>query len=775
MAFYIDTTDANGVRTNGHFEAVWGLTLDREVNRVGQVTFNVPASDWARASITVGTYYLIYNGPMLAPYTVGDGYLGKFRHRSATLDASGQIVQITAVDQLQDLVDRIVGFNRSYSQGNNRLFAILDDLAASAGWTIDREPGLADAEISCEFMGESYLQAFDTLRSYVRGWYSIGADNHLRFGRFENFGDYETLYTQSDTGTAFVDTVFGQFYYRGQANSYDLSQVGAFLSNPPIISDRTKNEMRFQTGGPMSPEWTIRSGVITKLTRMVDQTPIVTRVYPLGAGLGTTQVSLAQSNIIAPLTIQTSVNADGSLAYYLEHPTAVVTYGIIERVLFFNDIRPITNSDADLTEAANTLYALGLSYLNKFAAPFEVYQVDCLGVPELRPGDIVLIDYRGVVHTRQGEVSTAFLDRQAFYVLKVTTSYSDGGATYSLTISTNGEQEGSLDSVVANAVREIERFKAHPQPSITYFAKASPTLPINNARPVTFNFSIGPEALAANSMELEFHLMPLRSPASVTELAGGVIDTETSDAGAAIVTAAAGGAIVASSVTGGGEISNDQTAISQRALASAKSGSGSDLYHKHAETLQDATPLSTSSLYVYDIGGGEVGLAVFGGLVGKALAMHSISSPAGGLYDHTHPIGNHNHGVSLPAHTHQVNVPAHTHAVDITNHTHRINLAAHSHGLTFGVVEDTLTPTTVTVTVNGLAVATYTNKGTGTVYAGNVSGAGVFACDILPMLLASSDWRTRQHQIQFICVSGQGEVFAQLHGRMTIQPIQVTP
>lgn len=775
MAFYIDTTDAAGVRTNGHFEAVWNLTLSREVNRVGQISFDVPASDWARAGVTFGTYYLVYSGPMLPPYTVGDGLLGSFRHQSARLDAAGEVVTITAADQLGDLANAIVGFNRSYSAGNNRLFHILEDLVADAGWTLLKEPGLADAEISCEFMGESFLAAFDILRSYVRGWFSLGSNKELRFGRWENFGDYQTLYTQSDTGSAFVDTYFGQFYYRGQSNSYDLSQVGAFLTNPPLLSDRTKNEMRFQTGGPMSPEWTIRSGLITKLTRMVDQTPIVTRVYPLGAGLGTTQVSLAQSSLTAPLTIQTAANPDGSLRYYLEHPAGVAAYGVIERVLFFSDIRPITNSDADLTEAANTLYALGLSYLNKFAAPFEVYEVECIGTPDARPGDIVLIDYRGVVHTRQGDVSTIFLDRQAFYILRVTTSYGDGGAKYTMTISSNGEESGSLDSVVANAVREIERFKAHPQPSITYYSKASPTLPISPARSVQFQFEIGPEALSANSMALEFHLMPLRSPASITELAGGAINTETSDAGSAIVTSQGGGSVVNTQVSGGGDLSNDQNAIAQRNLASAKSGSSDALYHKHSETLQNAVPLSTSSLYVYDLGGGEVGLAVFGGLVGKSLVMHGIIAPAGGLYDHTHSIGNHNHGVSLPAHTHLIELPAHSHDVDISHHTHRINLDAHSHGLTFGVVEDTDVPTGVSVLVNGLAVATITNKATGAVVGATASGAGIYGCDILAQILADSNWRTSVHRIEFVCTGGKGEVFSNLHGRITIQPIQVVP
>jgi hypothetical protein len=49
----------------------------------------------------------------------------------------------------------------------------------------------------------------------------------------------------------------------------------------------------------------------------------------------------------------------------------------------------------------------------------------------------------------------------------------------------------------------------------------------------------------------------------------------------------------------------------------------------------------------------------------------------------------------------------------------------------------------------------------------------VFVVDILATLEAQGDWRNRVHTIRFDCGSERGQLFAQVRGRVTIQPIAV--
>lgn len=130
----------------------------------------------------------------------------------------------------------------------------------------------------------------------------------------------------------------------------------------------------------------------------------------------------------------------------------------------------------------------------------------------------------------------------------------------------------------------------------------------------------------------------------------------------------------------------------------------------------------------------------------------------------------HTHTVPIPSHSHTVPIPNHTHTVPVPAHTHDITIPAHNHTLAFGVTDDTQTPQTVTVKVNGTAVGSITNADTGVVIGSSVSGAGLYLVDILSVITAS-DFRNRTHTIRFECGSQQGQVFAQLLSRVTIQPI----
>jgi len=120
------------------------------------------------------------------------------------------------------------------------------------------------------------------------------------------------------------------------------------------------------------------------------------------------------------------------------------------------------------------------------------------------------------------------------------------------------------------------------------------------------------------------------------------------------------------------------------------------------------------------------------------------------------------------------NVGSHNHSVSIGNHSHAFGAgSAHTHYLSFGVVDDTAVPNTLAVYVNGTLAGNIRNVETGANMGTSVSAAGLYDVDILTLLTAGA-WRETTHTIEFSCVSGQGQVFAQVLGRITIQPIAVS-
>jgi phage minor structural protein len=96
----------------------------------------------------------------------------------------------------------------------------------------------------------------------------------------------------------------------------------------------------------------------------------------------------------------------------------------------------------------------------------------------------------------------------------------------------------------------------------------------------------------------------------------------------------------------------------------------------------------------------------------------------GGVADHYHKIYPHQHEVGLPDHSHDVTIPNHTHTVTIPNHTHDVTIPSHQHDIDYGIYEDSNTPTSLTIKVDG-----------NTVPVSGTSGEGI---DLVPYLAKDS-------------------------------------
>lgn len=80
-----------------------------------------------------------------------------------------------------------------------------------------------------------------------------------------------------------------------------------------------------------------------------------------------------RSNRSSPYAISSATGPDGRTYYYLEDAAAVSAYGRRERVLSVKDAIPLANSAAGFQAAANALYDVTATFLERAAAPLESY------------------------------------------------------------------------------------------------------------------------------------------------------------------------------------------------------------------------------------------------------------------------------------------------------------------------------------------------------------------------------------------------------------------
>lgn len=173
--------------------------------------------------------------------------------------------------------------------------------------------------------------------------------------------------------------------------------------------------------------------------------------------------------------------------------------------------------------------------------------------------------------------------------------------------------------------------------------------------PFEMDFEIVSEMTAIESVKLSFRIREFRAYATTVPSGGG--DTSGSQG------AASGGGSTSGaqgSASGGGHTTPSGGGATSEATAPS---------HTHPVYATSITPTSTVSGHAHDYD--------------KADVTSGSTAPS-----HTHEVSNHTHTVSdhtHPNHTHTT--PAHTHP----GHTH--TTPAHTHSLTFGIYEDSQSPT----------------------------------------------------------------------------------
>jgi len=737
--FWIDAYSSIGAHL-GTLKEIQSISLTERLNQIGEVEFTVPAILVASWSLSKNASYIISHATL--------GLIGTYYHADQTIDADQQLVTIRAQDSLIGLANRIIGFGTAFN--NQPITTMLTTILTAVSFTATYETGYVDSNITLEFWGENYIRGLDVVRQYLRGWFRRESDFVIKFGTF----------------SATTPVI-------------RLMNVPMAASNP--------------TNGA-----SVDYAIITALKRDRRGSAVVNRVFPFGAGLGETKIDLSLSDRTTPYTITTLAFVGGEVIYYIEDTASVLSVGPIERALVFSEIRPITNSAADLLNAANAVYDMAAAFLTKYKAESDVYTLSCVGLPySVKVGDLIRVDFNGVGVLESGAVSWLNLVNQKFFITQLKRTFGDGGAPIAeLTVSANGEEAIGSTEVLYSILEDVSQFKIRPQPTMSYYTKSSPTLPIDPTRYVEFKFYIGGEVLAINEMKVEFQLMPLRSYTSTVATAtispftsstqAAVIPTTTvipvttqasASGGGTTVSSANNAAATTSSVDYGGAINSSSTSPSSVPVSGNNSGN-----HTHGIIIRKTATGGTNALFI------DGGLNFFGSGLGADVTTatqtetvvhthtvtipahaHSVTIPA---HAHSVVIPVHNHNVTPTPHTHSIDIPSHSHTLSVPSHSHTITIPGHTHAISFGVIDDTLNPTNVTVTVNTVGVSGISKlEGAGSTTGTTATGPGTFLVDILSTILATGDFRNKTHVVRFDCGSNQGQCFAQLLSRVTIQPI----
>lgn len=703
--FYITMRDASGVVIgDGPLTNVLTLEDTVKLDAIGALTFSIPAEDERSRYIAAGTQFDAYDRI--------NGNLGRFYYRSKTLDANtagGARLVVNCHNQLIELARQSVHFRRTYT--NQAVDNVVEDLIGIvAGWSDITDAGIGDTSVTYE--GESVLRAIDILRDRWNQHFRLGAARVLEFG---SFGD--------DSGIALTNL-------RGQVQS-EIEQN----TNVALVE-------------------TIR------LVEEGDE--IFNKIIPLGAGQGTAQLTIEQATLGA-YDVETSINEDGSEFFYIEDTTSRAAYGTREKVLIFPNIRPITNSDANIINAANALKLTAEAYMARHLVPKVVYAVTVRALRQtVNVGDLVRLQYRGIVD------NYALIDvDELFYVMDVTRRRSlDGTRGAILNIATIAERRTSDTDIVLDLFNDIRALKVNVPISLSHDRVGPYTGRLSLDSTAEFTISFGAEVLALNYAKLRFRTGYLKS--SVTSVSAAAEDTGTGGASSETTTTNGGATTSSGGSTHAHTLSITSTGLGSTGSSNNETSDANNTTHAHNVTVTNTS--GGTALNVVSAGGGAVTARANG--VGGNLNTEVND------IDHTHEMP-HDHGID---HSHSgstaANESAHTHTVGNHSHgmehTHEVTVPEHTHELSYGVFQDDVLPADISVIIDGTDRTVELLDGIGLFAESPQSTPAEYEVDITEYLINAVGGLRQNHRIEFTADVGRGEIEMECKMLLTIMAIAVS-
>ena len=562
--FYIDIEDAAGNKLGpGPITSAAKWTYTARADRAGSFSLEMPAQD-PKASLVqrkrkARAWALLKDGVWSE---VGSGIIDNIQ-RSPGDDG---LVWLTASGdgELRELANRSVGLLDLAGGGAGVTHAAALSAiggAVATGWTLTPASSPANNYIYGRFAGESVLSALVAVASKTQTHFYRSGPRAVTF-----------------------------------ASAFTSSGVRAI-----------------QAAGDLVPE----TAAIVDLTEQIDTFDLITRIVPLGAGNGDARLTLAASSRAAPggYTLNKPAN-------YLQHNASVTSFGVIDAPwIEFKDVRPISNTDADLQAAADMLFDQALKELNRRALDMQVatYAVTLAGCTKLlRPLQSLRLVYRDIE-------SGIDVDRDLNILAATWEVDADGIQTTAVELSSSDLWPQSDVGAVVERITEGTVYQAHPQLNANaYVISYTKHLDDAQANPAQFRFRFDQEVTQLTRVCFDFQLLPLESTVKS-------ISSSTPTSGAS------------------GDHTHDVTIAG----------------HTHTVTIAGHTHTVTLDPHTHS--------------VTIAGHTHTVTIPN---HDHDVTIAGHQHSVTIAGHQHDVTILGHTHTITLIDHTHAVTLLDHSHGIT---------------------------------------------------------------------------------------------
>jgi hypothetical protein len=471
MRVFVDVYDASGNKVGeGPIRTASGVSVSRELDGLGSISFQVPATDPRTAAITHGSIVGITLVQGAKRRELGRGFVTSIDQSEASGDSR---INIDCPDDLQLLQNIIVGRAKTYQDvplGN-----AVNDLAGKAGWT-----ALVDGlniNIEARFDGSSLLKALQT----------IAEEKGLHFRRGEGSNVIEFGVLGKDNGI----TVRGP----KQILRYDQRADIAYVHRLDITSASES---------------------------------IATEILPLGGGEGEAAITLAKSTRSGdPYVIEVRTGDSGRKEYWLVDTAARAKYGVRQRMLTFKNINPVSNSQSGLIRTANALYDAAAAWLKRNSIPQTTYSASAKGVNKtIRPGDRIRIVYDGMVW-RDGKPYRYMKINDLFWVLSVSESVGDNSLSVDLKLSDVDQQPDTEAGALIKAMENLQVRERKPITTVswvtqTYYDYTQGSDPVadpifsQNSRSAKFRFATDELMTDIIKVIFRFRTSPFVIPATIT-------------------------------------------------------------------------------------------------------------------------------------------------------------------------------------------------------------------------------------------------------------------
>ena len=255
---------------------------------------------------------------------------------------------------------------------------------------------------------------------------------------------------------------------------------------------------------------------ILNMEQMTDNHDTVNRVYAYGGGNGDAALTLAAST--ATVSGYTISAANSTVV----HDARQSAWGFyVDKRLQFSDITPISNTDADLENAANYLARAAAAWLERNEA--TTYELSVFKLPTaVTPGTTLRVVYEDDALT----VDTALL------VLSVETQVgSDGQAVHRLIVTDAQEYPPTEYGEVVGNMEQGTVYIAHPQMNAAVMPYSFSEVIFDDTFPAELFFPTGNAISQIEQVVLFFRVDPLISTSVSATTAAGGASAPTSSAG----------------------------------------------------------------------------------------------------------------------------------------------------------------------------------------------------------------------------------------------------